>query len=237
MRSYSVVICSYNKLEYLQKVVDALRKTSRKIETILSDDGSTDETIAWAKSSGFFTHIITSDKSDEYRLNTVRNSGINAASSQHVVLLDADCAPEPQFFSGHDAVFDKFPDGMSVGFTMYYDKSGKKLLREDHRRVSAKKRGEEINSIGWVDSYGGNIAFPKALWEKVGGFDERYNGAWGLEDADFAYMAIQGGSVINTNLKTVARHLEHPLTGTSKMRAGKGPNTKKFKDKHGFSPC
>jgi glycosyltransferase involved in cell wall biosynthesis len=234
---YSVVICSYNKLEYLKLVMAALGRTGVECEVILSDDGSDDGTVEWARESDLFDVVLESERSTEYRLCSVRNKGISQATGDYIILLDADCAPDADFFNGHEEVFALDPKGMSVGYTRLYDKTGTKIIREDHRRNWAKKSGKKVCSIRWMDAYGGNVAFPKSLWERVGGFDERYNGAWGLEDADFAYMIHKIGIGIRASLRTVVRHLEHPVTGTKEMRAGKGPNTKKFKDKHGFFPC
>jgi len=234
---YSVVICSYNKLESLKLVAGALKATGVEYELVLSDDGSTDRTVEWARESDLFTRVIEGDRSDEYRLCTVRNSGIEAASGRYIILLDADCVPNSDYFSGHDLAFDTYPNCISVGFTIPYDSSGTKKIANDQRQIWAKKAGTDICACGWMAAYGGNISFPKKLWEELGGFDERYNGAWGLEDADFAYMAHKKNVTIVTSSKTVARHLAHPRTGTAEMHSGKGPNTKKFKDKHGFYPC
>jgi len=234
---YSVVICSYNKLIYLKRVMKAITSIGRDIEFVLSDDGSTDGTVEWANASRLFSAISVNDSSGKYELCTVRNNGIHLASRERVVLLDADCAPEPSYFDGHDEIYGMFPGGISVGYTDYYDEVGNRLLHKDHRRGLLNKEEKPICPIEWMGAYGGNISFPKSLWNDLGGFDEIYNGAWGLEDADFAYMAHSRGVPINASMKCVARHMYHPPTGTLDMREGRGPNTLKFKNKHGFSPC
>jgi len=234
---YSVVICSYNKLEYLKRVVAGLEHAEgfKDHEYILSDDLSTDGTLEWAEESGFFDKILVMEEEGCYRLNTIRNRGIDAASNGFVVLLDADCVPEEHYFAGHDSVFEQNPRRLSVGFTHFFDSEGKKLHAPDHRNPWLK--GAKQCKIGWMAAYGGNIAFSKKVWVEVGRFDESFNGAWGLEDAEFAYRAHTVGVEIVAHRLSVVRHLQHPHSGTKEMRQGRGPNTKKFKEKHGFSPC
>ena len=233
--SYSVVICSFNKLDSLELVVAALRKIGGDHEYILSDDLSTDGTLKWAKKLSFFDKILVMEKPGDYRLNSVRNRGIEAAENDRVVLLDADCVPEARYFEGHDAVFSQQEKSLSVGFTHFYDKKGVSLVAPDHRKRWL--NGKDCCSIGWMAAYGGNVAMSKKLWLTIGRFDEDFNGAWGFEDVEFAYRAHVAGAHIVAHKLSVVRHLQHACTGTKAMREGRGPNTAKFKKKHGFSPC
>ena len=235
--NYSVVVCSFNKLEYLKRVVAGIRNIEnfKEHEYILSDDLSTDGTLEWVAESGFFDQVLVMEEEGNYRLNTVRNRGMRAASNKFVVILDADCVPVPRYFEGHNHIFEQDQRRLSVGFTNFVDKEGDKVLNMDHR-LPWLKGGDECK-IGWVSAYGGNIAIPKNIWAEVGEFDENFNGAWGLEDAEFAYRAHLVGARIMMHRLAVVHHLQHPHTGTKEMRQGKGPNTRKFKEKHKFLPC
>lgn len=235
--NYGIIICSYNKLSYLRKTMDALSKISSGIEIILSDDGSTDGTVEWANSNNLFNKIVSTEKNEGYRLCTVRNNGVKAVSSyvDTIIMLDADCMPEESYITGHNISYSISTDILSVGITDNYDEDGERLLGLDHRKSWL--NGKDVEDVNWMSAYGGNISFPIKAWSDVGGFDEGYNGAWGLEDADFAYMCSKKGYKSVLSGKAVARHMRHPPTGTDDMKAGRGPNTKYFKDKHGFSPC
>jgi len=234
--NYSVVICSYNKLEYLKLVTSALQAIGGDHQYILADDCSNDGTVEWANSINFFDKVYSEPEDNGYCLCTIRNRGIERADFDHVVLLDADCMPEETYFNGHNSVFADNKEALSAGFTHFYDSVGKKIINPDHRRKWV-PHGKSCVPMGWMSTYGGNMAFTKSVWKTVGGFDERYNGAWGLEDADFAYSCHKKGFGIFAHVESVVRHLKHPVSGTKEMRFGRGPNTKKFKDKHGFSPC
>jgi len=75
VQDYSVVICSYNRLPYLQRTVQALKKTNHEFEVILSDDHSNDGTIEWAEKSNFFDNIYVKPNREEYCLCTIPKQG------------------------------------------------------------------------------------------------------------------------------------------------------------------
>jgi len=165
--NYSVIVCSFNKLEYLKRVVAGLQKIGGDHEYILSDDLSTDGTLEWAEESKFFGKILVMKEPGNYRLNSIRNRGIQEASNKYAVFLDADCVPEDNYFEGHDSVFECDPRRLSVGFTHFFDSEGKRLLAPDHRFAWLKPDSNECN-IGWMAAYGGNIAIPKNIWAEAG---------------------------------------------------------------------
>jgi len=206
---YGVVICSFNKIAYLRRVVEALCKIEGWKELILSDDHSDDGTLEWAMGSKKFTKIVMQPAHQEYCLNTVRNQGVAASRSSHVVILDADCIPQPNYFNGHNNMFERHGDCLSVGFTDSYNERGENILSEDHRKSYL--AGKESNLMSGNVAYGGNIAFPVALWEKVGRFDQGYNGCWGFEDLDFAFRAWKLGFKIVGHRDALARHCLHPI--------------------------
>jgi len=236
-RSFGVVICSHNRLDYLKRTLEYFQDSKdvqdRDVQVVLADDKSTDGTIEWALHSGLFSGVFINPKGGSYCLNTIRNGGISMCSSEFVILLDCDCKPVDGFILGHDAVFDRFPKAISVGFTDLYDETGTKILSQDLRRKGLK--GESVGGIGWANAYGGNIAFPICLWKAIGGFDEKFDGAWGFEDLDFAYRAHHHGYKCVCHRQTVVRHMRHPIRkdATASERV-KGRNIKLFEKKHGI---
>jgi glycosyltransferase involved in cell wall biosynthesis len=243
--AYSVVVCNYNKLYYLQKIAPAIRELlkDRDGEMILVDDNSNDGSLEWAKESGLFDKIWQAEKDEEYCLNTIRNKGFDLAEKDHVVLLDADCLPVKSYFDGHDSIFDQDKEDdnyskckfcISVGFTDFFDKEGVHILNSDHRKQWL--GGKDWCSMGWLAAYGGNICIERQLWKDIGGFSEEYNGSWGLEDADFSYRAEKVGARIKAHKLAAVKHLLHPLSGTKEDRSGRGKNREIFKRIHGFYP-
>lgn len=44
--------------------------------------------------------------------------------------------------------------------------------------------------------YGMHTAFPRKIWEAIGGYNEAYDGWWGYDDIHFAYeMMVKGGCI------------------------------------------
>lgn len=209
-REYSVVLCSYNKIEYLKKTSNKIKSLPWSTELILSDDLSTDGTIEWAKSSGLFDKIHCEKFPGSYRLNTIRNEGTKLASKDYIILLDCDCLPDDFYFIGHDIIFALNPDAISVGITRMYDRFGENMINDDRRLDFFNLSYCCI--FDWNMCYGGNMAYSKSLWEKIGCFDESYNGEWGYEDMDFGKHAMDlGYKILSCKLASV-RHLEHSIS-------------------------
>lgn len=227
---YSVVICSYNKVRHLKTVVESLRAIGGWKELILSDDHSGDGTLEWA-ACGVFTKMVLQPEHKDFCLNTVRNQGVAAARCSHVVLLDADCVPQPGYFEAHNKVFEMFGDCLSVGVTDCHDENGEAGISKDHRRGWLSGGGPV--EISWHGAYGGNIAFPVALWKKVGKFDEAYNGCWGFEDLDFSFRANKLGYRCFMHEGALARHCRHPARHDN---APVNRNSRLFQVKNGFPP-
>lgn len=232
-KTYSVVVCSYNKLYYIKQVAEKLKKLRPENEIILSDDFSTDGTIEWARDSGIFSKIRVESAPGNYRLNTVRNSGIELASNDFVVLLDADCLPDDSYFVGHDILFNGVPDAVSIGITRFYNSDGT-VLKTDDRRLGH-CGNDKFKKCGWEMCYGGNVAFKKSLWNSVGKFDEEYNGCWGFEDLDFSIRLYKKSVSFYLSVFSSVRHLEHPVCKSSTDASnGNCRNAVLFEKKHGI---
>ena len=228
---YSVVICSFNKLKTLQIVANKLKKLRPENELILTDDRSTDGTIEWAANSGLFSKIHVEDTQGNFRLNTIRNKGVELASNEYVVILDADCVPNDSYFDGYDELFELYPQSAGAGITDRYDSKGIKIIENDTRWDLYNE--EPIKETTWENFYGGNIAFPKSIWQTTK-FDEDYNGYWGFEDLDFAAMLSYKKVKLYLSFLSSARHLGHPKCKESVIAHNEnGRNINFFEKKHG----
>jgi len=233
-KNYSVVVCSFNKLQYLTHIIPKIRKLRPKSEIILSDDHSTDDTKKWAESCGLIDKIHFENEPGNYRLSTIRNKGIFLASNEYIVLLDGDCLPEDDYFSGHDFVFGINPTCISIGITRRYNSNGTEI-RSDDFRIS-RFNGQQFCRLDWSVCYGGNIAFPKSVWQRIGGFDQNFDGCWGFEDLDFAIRCEQTSIPCFSCLLSSVRHLEHPILKTADdvVLRKTGKNIELFFRKHGI---
>jgi glycosyltransferase involved in cell wall biosynthesis len=91
----SVVICSLNGAAGVDRCLAALAQQDLEgeLETILVDDGSTDDTSAVGHRHG--VRVIRHPHNRG--LSAARNSGVRAATAPVVGFLDDDCVPEPDW--------------------------------------------------------------------------------------------------------------------------------------------
>lgn len=90
--SFSVVVPAYNTEKFIRDALDSIdNQTYRPIEIIMVDDGSTDDTLAtarsWSSRSGIRTNIVAQCNSGA---GAARNAGIRAASGSWIAFLDSD---------------------------------------------------------------------------------------------------------------------------------------------------
>jgi glycosyltransferase involved in cell wall biosynthesis len=103
----SVVIPTYNYGPYVTAAVDsALSQTYRRLEVLVVDDGSTDDTEA--RLAGYGSRIRYLRQLNQ-GLSAARNTGIRAARGDYVALLDSDDAWHPQKVEAQLAYLDRHP--------------------------------------------------------------------------------------------------------------------------------
>jgi glycosyltransferase involved in cell wall biosynthesis len=91
--SISVVIPAFNSMKYLRETLDSvLNQTILPNEVLVIDDGSTDNTAAFAESYGLPVRVF---RRTNQRQAASRNFGIQAATCEWIALLDHDDVWEP----------------------------------------------------------------------------------------------------------------------------------------------
>ena len=209
---------------YFQENKQSLRsdELKQKVEIIVVDDGSTDNSVSSIKNyvssikdSNIQFKILQNEKNLGF--SSTVNKGVKAAKGEIVVLLNTDVYPENNFL---DPLIKHFndPQVFAVGCL---DKSidlpagkagdGKIVLRG--RGIGKWDRGFLIHSRGDINetntlwASGGSSAFRKSIWEKFGGFNKLYNPFY-WEDIDLSYRALKSGYKVLFEKKSVVYH-EH----------------------------
>jgi len=181
----SVVIPCYNQAAYIKETIESvLEQTYPNIEIIIVNDGSTDESEKIVKE-------ISRDHPDKNihlinqinkGLSEARNSGVRAASSDYLFLLDADDKLHPAMLSkGMTAITEHDID---IVYTDY------QRFGED---TSIQKTGDkvELYFLQYVNVTGATALYKKDVWEKTGGYKANMHG--GYEDWEFWVNAIKNG--------------------------------------------
>lgn len=194
-------------------------------EVVIGDDGSTDGAAqALATEDGWIT-VVRGQAKNAY---TARNRAIAESRGRVLALCDADCRPEPGWLAGGLAALEQcelaaghirieIPAGASVWSLL--DAEGAK----DHERL-----------VGFGVAETANLFFSRALYDRVGPFDDRQPG---YGDYEFvarcvrsgARLAYAPGAVLSHPVRTSARAILRNLWSMNESyaifesRAGRVP--------------
>ena len=217
MTSYSVVIPTYNRVDMLLRVLDALERQhdAPPFEVIVINDGSTDGT----------DHAVAQRKGIVYRAQPnggpgrARNHGVTLASGRFVIFIGDDTVPEPDFVAEHARIhagqdpltaclgYTGWPRGERV--TAFMDYINDYGLQFGYRLI------EDGAVVPFNFFYTSNISIDRQLLAEHP-FDTTFPAAaW--EDIELAYRLDKLGLQIHYNAKAVTRHY-HPMTVDSFAR-------------------
>jgi GT2 family glycosyltransferase len=126
----SVVIGTYNRLDFLKKTLETIRKelTSINHEVIIVDGGSTDGTLKWLLEQKDVISIIQHNRGEWMGKQIERKSwgyfmnlGFKAAGAKYICMLSDDCLLVPGAIRNGIALFDKeLRAGKKIGAMAFY---------------------------------------------------------------------------------------------------------------------
>ncbi len=195
----SIIIPAYNAERTLGECLDGcLAQGYPDTEIIVVDDGSTDgtERVARARNVGYI-------RQENGGPAKARNTGAREAEGEVIAFTDSDCIPEPNWIEALVASLDE--DTAAVGGTYGIANPDSTLARFIHEEIAARHShfGEAVDFLGSF-----NVAYKKAAFDAVGGFDESFRIA-SAEDNDLAYrLSDRGGTLRFTGEAVVCHH--HP---------------------------
>ena len=213
MTYFSVVIPTYNRLPMLLRVLEAVQKQigAPDFETIVIDDGSTDETARFVGQRCDVT-FRTQPNSGPGR---ARNHGVSLAKGRYVVFIGDDTVPDERFLAEHARVHDQTgnnPLTACLGYTGWPDEDRVTAFM-DYINDFGLQFGYKLIRHGEVVPfnffYTSNISMDRQLLADHP-FDTTFpSAAW--EDIELAYRLDRKGLKIHYNEKAVTRHY-HPMT-------------------------
>ncbi|WP_244215166.1 glycosyltransferase family 2 protein [Pedobacter miscanthi] len=161
-------------------------------------------------SASFPIHVKVVASEHHLPLAAARNLAIESANANQVVFLDADCIPSIDLFCVYRKAFSQ-ADLLLSGRVRYL--SGLVMSKTDlfeHMMAYSMPDPvrEEIGQYPYELFWSLNFACSKAVFSRIGGFDERFIG-YGGEDTDFAFSAKSAGVELKT-IDAIAFHQHHP---------------------------
>jgi glycosyltransferase involved in cell wall biosynthesis len=208
----SVVTATHNRAERLGLLIDALRRQSlpaSRFEVIIVDDGSSDGTAALLEReqarNGLALRSIAIETAGGPA--AARNRGWQAASAPLIAFTDDDCVPAPGWLRALVAAHRRAPGAVLQGRTEPHP--------DERHRLGAFSRSQLVTELG-VNFQACNVAYPRDLLERLGGFDESFV-HYG-EDADLAWRALAGGAEAIFVPEALVHHAVHDAGALAVLR-------------------
>lgn len=206
MPKTSLILSTYNKEAVLKIVLEsALDQSLLPDEIVIADDGSGENTANLIRETSRrspvpLLHVWQPD--DGYRLPASLNNAVAASSGDYLLFVDGDCFLNRHFIEDHldCSEPDRYVVGTRVNIT---PKRQEYILRTGDRRIGffswgTRKKQHAVRSK-WLSKLrktggmaGANFSLWRSDFEKINGFNERFNGHGG-SDADLARRLDKAG--------------------------------------------
>lgn len=186
----AVVVCTRDRADRLDALLRHLeaQTVTDPWELVVVDDGSRDRTPAVltdATARGVLALRVLRHGAS-VGPSVARDEGWRATTAPLVCFTDDDCEPHPGWLAELLAAHRTFPDALLQGRT-------DPIAREAHL-LGPTSRTQRVRHCGpYFQTC--NIAYPRAVLERVDGFDRSFG--WGGEDCDLAWRAIEAGTPVH----------------------------------------
>jgi len=205
----SVVICTRNRSGHLGRCLEALEAQTvspERLEVVVVDNGSTDETPSVVEAAGSRAkYMVRRCVEERVGLSNARNRGVAEARHEIVVFLDDDALPGPDWLAAHlDAFETTAADCVGGRIRLEWEAPRPTWLHPVLDPLLGRiDLGEQRRPFAfpWHYPAGGNIAFRREVFEKVGLFDPAFGvrpgEVVGSEETDLCYrLEHVGGRLI-----------------------------------------
>jgi GT2 family glycosyltransferase len=202
MTEISIVVPTRNRAQRLRALLDSLRQQEGPaFEVIVVDNASSDDTlrVVGEADAAADAHVRAIHLPQPMGPAIARNRGWRLARGELIVFTDDDVVASPDWLKPIAAAHERDPDAVIQGRT-------EPDPREAHK-LSAFARSQSATGPGpWFQTC--NIAYPRALLERLGGFDESFWEAAG-EDTDLGWRAIEAGTRVIYESAALNWHAVH----------------------------
>ena len=219
----SIVIPTHSRRGALARVLDALARQAPEVdgalETIVVDDGSTDDTRPFLECRAPDAANVAAIFQENSGPGRARNAGAARARGARLVFLGDDTVPEPGFLSAHAAPPEGGEPIAVLGYTSWDGERMRVTPFLRHLNENGAQFGyaliEDPENVPFNFFYTSNVSLPRRTFESLGGFDTRFPAAaW--EDVELAYRATRAKEPLRIVYRPSARtRHEHPTSVAS----------------------
>lgn len=199
---FSIVIPTYNSCRVLQRCLEAINNIDyQDFETIVVDDGSTDNTAVMVRQYPWVKYIRQPNQGPA----AARNNGAAAACGELIFFTDADCIVPPDILTRYAPHFMSSDiAGMGGGYRTF--NADRPVARYVGLEIQFR---HQLARPGQTKAFGTyNCVFRKKIFLAAGGFDTVFKHASG-EDFDFCYRLVEKGYKLDFDPNIFVYH-EHP---------------------------
>jgi hypothetical protein len=221
MPRVTAAILNYNGRELLDVVLPSLEaQTYRDFETVLVDDGSTDDSVAYARERWPGVRVVAAGDGN-VGVAAALNAAVRAASGELVALLNNDLELDPRWLEELVATLDRHPEAATASGKLLsfhrrdvVDSAGDMFMRSGMafgRGAGQVDRGQfDREEEVFAPTAGAGLYRATALAD-VGPFDESLFAY--LEDVDWGLRAQLAGYRSRYAPSAVAYHMGSHTTG------------------------
>lgn len=218
--TFSIVIVTWNALQYLQKFLPSVVESDYlNFEIIIANNSSDDNTKNWIKEQYPKCKVITFDKNYGYAAGN--NRAVKYAKGEILIFLNNDVQTDPEWLIHLNNIFQDESVGIAQpkirSFTNpelfeyagaaggFIDWMGYPFCRGrilDHIEKDSGQYNRECN-LFWAS--GAAFAIRKNIFLESGGFDEDFE--FHMEEIDLCWRCLKNGQVIRFAPGSVVYHL------------------------------
>jgi GT2 family glycosyltransferase len=235
----SIIIPAHNQWAHTHACLQSIVRGEPTLafEVILADDASTDDTRHAAR---WVEGLVINRNVENLGFLRNCNAASHKARGEYVLFLNNDTEIQPGAITSLLQTFGVHPDAGLVGSKLLYPDG---RLQEaggivwDDGSAWNYGRGQdpslpEFNYLRETDyCSGASIMVPRALFMKLGGFDDRYSPAY-YEDTDLAFAVREAGRTVYYQPLSVVVHHEgvsHGVDASQGLKSGQLRNQEVFK--------
>lgn len=172
-----------------------------RYEVIVAVDGSTDGTVdaLWALPLPVLLKVV---EQENRGAAAARNAGARLAGGEILLFLDDDMEADPHLLAEHARSHAAGASAVVGHIPLHPDSPRNFLSAEvgrwaERRRARLAKPGTQLLLL---DLLTGNLSVRRDVFERLGGFDQRFTegGSFGNEDLDFGYRLLGSGVAVVT---------------------------------------